>query len=150
SHQLVGGPMGTILGDFLISVQRHAPTLIRADVPALNEAFASLLGAALNGSADALAAASPAITASQFDRARRFISANLKSPGLKTARIAAGLGISRRQLSSLFEPHGGVANYIRNRRLAACHMALTRSAGREHSGATAYEHGFTNLASFYR
>ncbi|MBX3532129.1 MAG: helix-turn-helix domain-containing protein [Rhizobiaceae bacterium] len=150
SHRLVHGPMADVLGDFLLSVERHAPTLSRADVPALNEAFANLLSAALVPGADSIEAAKPVIAASQFERARHFINENLASPRLNADLVSVALGISRRQLSYLFEMHGGIASYIRDRRLATCHKALTTTTRRKYIGAIAYEHGFTNVASFNR
>ncbi|PRD40354.1 hypothetical protein C5748_27485, partial [Phyllobacterium phragmitis] len=97
-----------------------------------------------------LEAARAPITAIQFDRVRRFIAENLKSPDLTPDTICARLGLSRRNLYYLFEKHGGVATFIKNRRLAACQHALTKSSERELISSIAYEYGFTNPSAFSR
>lgn len=150
SHRLVNGSITPILRDFLTSVSHHLPHLTPPDVVALNEAFSSLLKASFLGSADALEAARQPIMASQFERARRFINDNLASPALNVDTVADSLGISRRQLYYLFAPHGGVAKFIQNRRLAACYKRIrTLTDGRAISS-VAYEFGFINLSTFYR
>jgi AraC-like DNA-binding protein len=58
--------------------------------------------------------------------------------------------MSRRQLYYLFERHGGVASFIRKRRLAACYNQLKEVTEKNAIGSIAYEYGFTNLSSFYR
>lgn len=150
SHKSVEGPMTQILGEFLISLERHAGTMTRAEVPALNDAYSCLLKAALNPNADALEEARRPIAAVQFERARRYINENLKAPGLTPDTLVARLGISRRQLYYLFRHHGGVVHYIRTRRLAACYNALADMTTMKFISSVAYEYGFTHLSSFYR
>ena len=98
----------------------------------------------------ALDAAKVPIVAAQYDQARRFINANIGSPKLNPDMICGKLGMSRRQLYYLFEKQGGVASYIRNRRLAACYNTLTRSSGKMLVSSVAYDYGFTNTSSFCR
>lgn len=150
SHQTFGGALAQILGEFMISLERHARMLTRPEVPALNDAFGKLLRAMLHGNADTIEAARLPIAATQFDRARRFINENLTAPNLGPDMICSNIGISRRQLYYLFERQGGVARYIKTRRLAACHRALIRLTEKKLIGSIAYEHGFTNLSLFYR
>jgi AraC-like DNA-binding protein len=50
-------------------------------------------------------------------RIRHYIARSLGDPGLSPARICRDVGISRASLYRLFEPEGGVANYILARRL---------------------------------
>ena len=150
AHQLVQGPMAQIVRDFMLSAVTRADGLTVADASALNDAFGHLIRALVINNPTALEAAKAPIAAAQFDRARRFINANLKVPGLTPDAVCAGIGVSRRQLFYLFEQHGGVATYIRNRRLAACHTALAKAEDGRLTSSIAYEYGFTNVSSFYR
>ena len=144
------GPMPAILREFLVSVVRHADDLGVADVPALNDAFSRLLKAAFHPGSGTLHAARTPVAATQFAMARRFINRHLKSPGLTADTICSNIGMSRRQLYYVFEPHGGVMSYVLQRRLAACHDALVAQSGNRRVSSIAYEYGFTHLSSFYR
>jgi AraC-like DNA-binding protein len=150
AHQQVTGPMSYILGDFLASLEHRAEELTVLEASAVNEAFGHLLRAMVRQTPATLDAARAPISAAQFDRARRFINSNLKLPNLTPELICLSVGVSRRQLYYLFEQHGGVATFIRNRRLAACYSALIKSSERKLISQIAYEYGFTNLSSFYR
>lgn len=150
AHQLVQGPMAQIVRDFILSMITRADGLTMADAPALSEAFGNLIRALVINNPASLEAARAPIAAAQFDRARRFINTNLKWPGLTPDAICANIGVSRRQLFYLFEQQGGVATYIRNRRLAACYSTLAKAEEGRQISAVAYEYGFTNLSSFYR
>jgi len=150
SHQQVVGPMSHIVADFIVSLRNRAHKLTVEDGAAVSEAFGHLLRAMVRKTPSALEEARAPIAAAQFERVRRFIMQNLKSPHLTPASICAQLGLSRRQLYYLFERHGGVAKFIRDRRLAACHHALSRRPQRRLVSTVAYEFGFTNLSSFSR
>jgi len=150
ANQQLRGPMSQIIGDFIISLENSADKLTIAEAAAVNGAFGSLVRAMVLQTPSTLEAAKGPITAAQFDQARRYIRRNLKSPALTPESICASLRVSRRQLSYLFEPQGGVATYIRNRRLAACYDALTRTAEKRLISSIAYEYGFSNLSSFTR
>ncbi len=150
AHQLMRGPMSQVIRDFMLSMIARADGLTQADASALTEAFGHLIRALVINNPASLEAAKVPIAAAQLERARRFINANLKWPGLSPDTICASIGVSRRQLFYLFEQQGGVATYIRNRRLAACYATLARAEEGRQIGAIAYEYGFANLSSFYR
>ncbi|MBP1852153.1 helix-turn-helix domain-containing protein [Rhizobium halophytocola] len=150
SHLRVAGPMSGIIGDFLLSVKNRAHMLTVTDGVALNEAFGSLVRAMVRQTPANLEAAKAPIAATQFDRVRRFIAENLKSPDLTPDMICARLGLSRRNLFYLFENHGGVATFIKNRRLAACQQALAKINEGKLISSIAYEYGFVNPSSFSR
>lgn len=150
SQLLVKGPMSHIVADFLLSVKNRAGHLTVADAAAVNAAFGALVRAMVRQTPATLEAARTSIAAIQFDRVRRFIAENLKSPDLTPDTICARLGVSRRKLYYLFQRHGGVAAFIRNRRLAACYEALTKSCERKLVGRVAGEYGFANASAFSR
>ena len=144
------GPMATILREFLISIQNESGRLRQSDVPAINDAFVNLLKAAITPNADTMHAAAMPVAAAQLTVAQRLVAANLKSPDLTPDMLCAKLAISRRQLFYIFEPVGGVMKYITRLRLAACYREILRQSGHKMISTIAYEHGFTNLSSFYR
>lgn len=150
SQLSVKGPMSQIIVDFILTVKKRADTLTVMDAAAVNDALGSLVRAMVRQTPATLEAARAPITAVQFDRVRRFIAENLKSPDLSPDMICAQLGLSRRNLYYLFEPHGGVATYIKTRRLAACRSALLKSGERKLISSVAYDFGFTNMPAFSR
>lgn len=150
SQLRVQGPMSQIISDFILSVKARAHLLTTSDAQAVNEAFGSLVRALARQTPTNLETAFAPIAATQFDRARRFIAANLKSPNLGPDAICKHLGLSRRTLYYLFENHGGVATFIRNRRLAASRNSLARSSERKLISSVAYEYGYSDPAVFSR
>ncbi|WP_313474726.1 helix-turn-helix domain-containing protein [Agrobacterium pusense] len=150
AHQQVRGPMSYILGDFIASLEQRASKLTVSEGKAVNDAFGHLLRAMVRQTPGSMEAARAPIAAAQFERARRYINAHLKSPGLTPDMICRNVGLSRRQLYYLFEQHGGVATYIRNRRLAASYNVLIKSVQKRQISQVAYEYGFSSLSSFSR
>ena len=55
---------------------------------------------------------------------KRFIEANLSNPHLSAKLLTKHFPLSRSVLYRMFEPHQGVANYIRARRLRRCYRIL--------------------------
>ncbi len=90
------------------------------------------------------------IMATRFEIANRYIEENLRSQYLTSESVQAKLAVSRRQLYKIFERQGGPAHYIRTRRLAACHWAITDPKGTRTIGAIAAAYGFTDTAQFSR
>jgi AraC-like DNA-binding protein len=81
----------------------------------------------------------------------RFVEANLGARDLGMDKLARTFGLSRASLYRLFEPVGGVASYIRTRRLARARQELT-AAGLEDRriGPIAYRAGFQSIPAFNR
>ena len=69
---------------------------------------------------------------------------------LGAASIGAALKVSRATLYRLFEPHGGVASYLRERRLLRIHATLCAPGPRRSLAAIAEDHGFQSAAQFSR
>ena len=134
-HQVLTGPLSSIVGDFVLSLNNRAESLSCNEAVAISEAFGHLLRAMVRQTPDAFEEAKAPIAAAQFDRARRYIANNLKAPNLSPEMVCADLGISRRQLYYLFERHGGVANFIRNRRLAGLLQCTEKRRQRGNSSA---------------
>jgi AraC-like DNA-binding protein len=81
----------------------------------------------------------------------RHIDSNLAARDLGVAKLAATFGLSRASLYRLFEPVGGVASFIRERRLARAHDELSAPGFQDRRiGPIAYQVGFQSIATFNR
>ena len=85
---------------------------------------------------------------SQLRAAQAFIERNLTDRDLSAGRIAAAVGISERQVSRVFSPHGGVARWITDRRLDLAKHRLSTGGGTV--GEVARECGFASSSYFAR
>ena len=84
-------------------------------------------------------------------RVLKFIESNLTSSELEPDRIAGQFGLSRASLYRLFEPLGGVASYIRVRRLERARAELTAKGSSSRSIAlVGRKFGYPDAASFSR
>ena len=83
-------------------------------------------------------------------RARREIEAGLGSATLSVANLCRRLGVSRSTLHRAFQHEGGVEAYIRDRRLAAVHAALSDSTERRPIVELAEAFGFSDGAHLSR
>ena len=81
----------------------------------------------------------------------RFVEANLGARDLGVDKLATTFGLSRASLYRLFEPVGGVASYIRTRRLARARQELTAPGLEDRRiGPIAYRAGFQSIPAFNR
>jgi AraC-like DNA-binding protein len=81
---------------------------------------------------------------------RRFVEAELGSEALDAQAILARFGLSRSKLYRLFEAEGGVAAYIRERRLLRAMRLLTVHGGKPRVSSVAYATGFSSESAFSR
>lgn len=82
-------------------------------------------------------------------RARRFIDASVTTP-FGIAEIASAAGVSRRALYRLFEPFGGVMEYVWYARLELARRRLSDPTVRGTIGEIAYAAGFEHQPHFSR
>jgi AraC-like DNA-binding protein len=117
-------PLGRLLGDYLGLLARSLPELGPADAPRLANAVRAMVLACLGPSADGPEAAGGQINLTRREKARRFIEGRLRDPRLDAAMLCREIGMSRTQLYRLFHEDGGVARYVRQRRLMRAHADL--------------------------
>ena len=143
--------LGGLLGEHFTALQRRLPSMTMADAGPVSEAVAAMVAACFRPTAEALDRARPQVAAATIGRLKRHIEERLAVPDLSPASIAADSGLSRTTLYRLFEPLGGVAAYIQDRRLARARAALIHPAGRHRPiHAIAFDWGFTSEAHFSR
>lgn len=121
----ITGPIVGVFGHYLESVIKHLPKLTHAEVPVIVQIIRQLLTACLEPHRQRLGKVRPLFGNSRLMQAKRYISFRLPMGNVAVDHICQHVGVSRRQLYRLFEPEGGVASYIRKRRLQRAHCMLT-------------------------
>jgi len=142
-------PFGRMLNDHLRALDAHAPGFSEPEAGAAARATAVLLGAAVSRLPEAERTAQGPDGTPLLLALRRFIEAELASPDLNAETLGRHFGISRSALYRLFAPLGGVAGYIRQRRLACAYRDLATGDGRgTRISEVAYRWGFESPAHF--
>jgi AraC-like DNA-binding protein len=140
-------PAARMLHDFLLSLWRHGDQA-GAD-PAWQsgvvDVFADLLGLALRSNPDAV------IRPNRLDpRLRALVEVHLGDPELRTATLAAALGVSTRSIQTMFAAAGATpSGYILDRRLDRAATRLAAEPGISIT-AVAFDLGFNDSAYFAR
>lgn len=139
-------PFGTLVNDHLRSLAANVPRFGPAEARAAAQATAILMaGAAAEG--DTLER--PLQRAPVFLAIRGYIDAEIASADLGVERLCRRFGVSRSGLYRLFAPMGGVAEYIRRRRLARAYRDLAEGGERAaRVSEIAYRYGYASPASF--
>lgn len=146
-----GSALTGLLADHVRALAHRAPDMTMREATAAADATIHLVAACFGATAEARAAAGPGIAAAALGRLRRSIEANLGDPDLGPDWLTRRHGLSRARLYRLFEPFGGVAGYIRDRRLRRCFLDIARGDPRDGRIAEiAYRWGFRDATSFSR
>lgn len=111
-------PQGDFLSDYMRLLERNLPTLEPSDVDRLPGAVEAMIAACLAPSADRAATARRQIDFTMMERVRKAVRENLFSPSLGPKRLCRDAAMSRSQLYRVLGNEGGVAHYIRRRRLS--------------------------------
>lgn len=153
-HGLVlrGGQSGLsgLLADHLCALARLADRTQVDEAPDLARATLDMIAACLRPSANTLEQAGPQIAAAQLRAIKRHIDENLGGD-LSAGALCARFHVSRSSLYRLFEPLGGVAHYVQDRRLSHAFVALgdVANAHRRIADIT-FDCGFASEAHFSR
>lgn len=145
-------PLATMLVNHLWSLFREAPSLgiqdARAAVRGTTALIAAFVSARTSRRKDVVA--HTAAVASLY-ASRQTIEANLANPDLGPEFLSRHVGVSRATLYRLFEPIGGVREYIQQRRLMRAYQMITDPANaRERIGTISARCGFGSDAVFSR
>jgi AraC-like DNA-binding protein len=143
-------PLGHLLGDYLLALERRLPTLTKADFPRLSNAVAAMVAAAIAPSAERVAIARPQIDLGRMERVRQAVRRHLRTPSLRPATLCRLVGMSRSNLYRLFEDAGGVARYIQRQRLLEAHAILSDPATAQSISAIAEDLCFADASGFSR
>lgn len=146
---VIDNVQGRLVGQYLAALLGELPSAADIDLAACAETTAAMLGTL------ARPEAAPAdLDGAAWDRPRlaylrRIIDQNLTSWSLSPRRLAKAAGVSRTTLYRLFDPYGGVSNYIQRERLRRAHQII---AGPRHRliKDVATELCFTDASAFAR
>ncbi len=147
------GEVAKMLAGHLLRLEEQLENLSLAEASGVITAAVHLLGASLAPTVNTLGLARPAIEQSLLQQAKGLIERNLRSRELDAEALCAELKVSRSTLYRVFSPLGGVAAYVRERRLAAIHSLLSSrnfEGGRNYLGRIADDFGFSNASHFSR
>jgi AraC-like DNA-binding protein len=143
--------LAKLLTEHLLALGRRMPELTAADALPVANATVGLIAACFQPSAEAMARARPHIDAARVEGIKRHVEQHLAAPGLTPEAICGAFGMSRATLYRLFEPYGGIAAYIRGRRLAHAYAELLRPrSARRRICDIALDWGFADEAQFCR
>ena len=138
------------LSNYLLLLLRSLSAFKIADVPNIVSATTSLVTACLSPSRDCLAEVRTPMDNVNMDRAAKIIAGKLGDRDLTPERLSRDLGISRSSLYRLFEPVGGVSNYVRRQRLLKTREMLSDRFDRRSISRIAEELTFTDPSAYSR
>lgn len=144
------GACSKILASHLQSLAGLLPRMTAAESPDAMRATMQLLAASLAPSADSLGLARPTLEGTLHRQICKFVEDNLTQEDLGAESICAHFRISRSTLYRLFESAGGVANFLKERRLIRIHGLLASQTQRHYMGRIAEDHGFKSATHFSR
>jgi len=140
-------PLATLLKEHLSNLHARLAEMSLEQARAIIPATVHLTAAAINGTIREVQVGS--VCMAMTERVCMYIDARILDRELSAEAIADQFGMTRRNLGYLFESYGGVAAYIRRKRLFRAHASLRHAAG---SGKSIEEiaeaHGFNHYRSF--
>lgn len=139
-----------LLVDHLRSLAREAPGLEQQCAPQLNQATLSLIAACLLPNRETLARAAPVVQSTVLRQMCRYIELHLSEPELSADELIGFFKVSRASLYRMFEPMGGVASFVKERRLARMHAVLASTGTKQSIGRLAEDTGFRSTNHFSR
>lgn len=144
-------PLNAMLVNHLRTLYAQAPELNVSGVRAAAQGATALIAAFAGASASGREAIRNAAAANSLQAARRMIEANLHDRILGPDFICSQLGMSRAKLYRLFEPAGGVSQYILQRRMTWAYQSLIDPAqAHERVSTIAARYGFSDASIFSR
>jgi len=143
-------PLGHLLGEYMMSLERCLPAVTEADFPGITKAVRAIVAAAVEPSAARLAIAKPQIDLGRKERVRQAVRRHLRTPTLGPKTLGRLVGISRSNLYRLFEEIGGVARYIQRERLLEARAILSDRENTQSISKLAEDLCFADASSFSR
>lgn len=150
NNVVLGGHRARLLADYLSSAEANLNCFTQDDLPSVKERLRDMVFEAVAPLVDRNCDRDQISQIGLMSRARRFILSKIYSPDLTTEALCKELGISRTRLYELFETSGGVANYIRRRRLLAAHATLADPSDTRKIAEVGLAIGFDSPANFSR
>ncbi|MEI5680681.1 helix-turn-helix transcriptional regulator [Mesorhizobium sp. CCNWLW179-1] len=150
NNVVLGGYRIRLLMDYLSSVEANLDRFTQDDLAGVKDRLREMVFDAVMPLLDRGDDRDEISQVGLMTRARRFIMNNISSSDLTIESLCRELAISRTRLYELFEASGGVANYIRRRRLLAAHAMLSDPADSRRVADVGFAIGFDSPANFSR
>jgi AraC-like DNA-binding protein len=142
-------PLTCTLIAHLVALNRQIAGLSKEEARQSLLTAVELMAAAFSRQAGLSGNARAAVRAAVYGQVRRYVEVNLHDPDLTPESVLASLHLSRSSVYRLFEHEGGLAAYIRSRRLLTAADELVRFPGLSvHDIASGL--GFNDASSFTR
>lgn len=147
---MLRGAASRLFAEQLQSLVSRMNEVTRAEMRELTQAMLYMLAACLAPSLAMLEPACQNTMNSVRDRICHFIEGQLTRPDLSMEQICKEFHLSRSTLYRLFQHLGGVASYLKERRLIHIHRLLSTSRSRMSLARVAEHYGFQSQAHFSR
>ncbi|AOF93179.1 helix-turn-helix domain-containing protein [Sinorhizobium sp. RAC02] len=138
-----------LIGSHLRALFEDLPDITQADAPTIVTATANLVTNLVGPKITERQQSGPTVRGAVIMQIRRYIEQHTAMADLGPDHLCKMFGLSRASLYRLFEPIGGVTDYIRTRRLRAAFDMLTNDRKRG-VGEIAYACGFADISAFSR
>ncbi|MGC2775674.1 MAG: helix-turn-helix domain-containing protein [Bradyrhizobium sp.] len=125
------GALAPLLARHFGALFDYAPRMSFDECQAVIEGTVSLVAACLRGELESRDADRNVTADASLLRVRQYIEAQLSSAELSADAVALHFGLSRASLYRLFAPIGGIADYIRSRRLHRAFFELASAGSRQ-------------------
>lgn len=145
-----GEPRTSLVADYLRALVQRLPRLGKAEAEAAARAVVTLLVTILQQPSQLTDRPALERPASLLLAITRYVGEHLDDRALSAAALVGRFALSRATLYRLFEPLGGVSDYIRRRRLIGAAIEITGTAGGGKIADIAYRWGFESEGSFSR
>jgi len=147
---VLGGWASELLASHLRATLREIGRLTLDGVSLVTRAAVHLLAASLTAADQHVSLARPVVQATMLRQICNYIELHLAEPDLSSEQICGIFKMSRAALYRMFEPLGGVASFIRERRLERIHALLIGANRKTSVSRMAFDHGFKNATHFTR
>ena len=119
---------GQLYREFVVALLRSLPTMSHEATLAAAGVLTTLLGIAIDTHGAGFARAAVTIDGERIARLRRLADARLSDPDFDAAALVREAGLSRATLYRLLSTEGGVATFLRDRRLEQVRRGLSDPA----------------------
>ena len=143
-------PLGSLLADYLVLLERILPDVAPDDLPRLNDSVGAMVAASLAPEQERARGAEPQIDLVRRERVGHIVRRHLRSPALSTRLLCRSLRMSRSRLYRLMDAEGGVARYIQRQRLLEAYALLSDPSVNEAVTAIAEDLCFADTSGFSR
>jgi AraC-like DNA-binding protein len=143
------GAAASMLVDHIKSLVCHVNDVRRSEACPIAQSTLHLVAAAVAPAARTLEMHA-AIEAALLRQSCRYIESHLTDQSLSPQTIAAAFKVSRATLYRLFEPLGGVAAFVKERRLRRVYSMLASPETRHHLATLAEMHGYSDASALSR